>query len=203
MRRFRGTGVAALALTVLLVGSPTGGSAQAVRAGFWLEGAAGTGTVRNTCAGCPGVTVGFGSTFQIRAGGALNSRVLVGVEVFTLRTPSVRLAAGVTPVEAVNVSAAPVVIWYVGSSGFFLKGGVGLARGTFTVESDGVPVTTDRIGSGLTFGVGFDIGIVRWLALTANLATYVTAVGDVQVEDRLVDDVIATVYEAGVGITIR
>lgn len=195
---------ASLAAAAALLVAPAETRAQAVRSGFWLEAAAGTGTVRNTCAGCPGVTVGFGSTYQIRAGGALNPRVLVGVEAFSLRTSELRLASGVSPVEAENVSIAPVVIWYVGRSGFFLKGGAGLARGRFTVESGGTDaVTTERTGSGLTFGVGFDIGVVRWLAVTANLATYVTAIGDVRVEGQLVDDVIATVYEAGVGITLR
>jgi hypothetical protein len=64
-------------------------------------------------------------------------------------------------------------------------------------------VTTERTGSGLTFGMGFDIGVFSWLALSGNLGTYVTAVGDVHVNGTVVDDIIATVYEAGVGLTLR
>ena len=43
----------------------------------------------------------------------------------------------------------------------------------------------------------------RRIALTANLATYVTAVGDIVLPTRRVDDVIATIYELGIGFTIR
>ncbi len=175
-------------------------SGQGIRDGFWLEVTGGQGTVRNTCAGCPGVTVGFGSTTALRVGGALNSRVLVGVEILSLESPRVTLRPGVSPVEAENLSLVPVVLWYVGGSGFFLKAGAGLARGSYTAGSR---QTTSKTGSGLTFAVGFDVPIMRWFAFTANLGTYVTAIGDVVIDGDLVDDVIATVYEAGFGITLR
>jgi hypothetical protein len=51
--------------------------------------------------------------------------------------------------------------------------------------------------------VGFDIPIARWLALTANLGTNVMSVGDVDVNGTVVDDIIATIYEVGVGVTLR
>jgi hypothetical protein len=180
-------------------------SAQAGRNGFWLEGMVGTGTVRNTCAGCPGVTVGYGSAYHVRAGGSLNPRVHLGLELFAMVASDFRPGPGAAPVDAENASLAPIVLWYVGRSGFFLKAGAGLARGTFTVKSseDTEPLTIERTGSGLTFGVGFDMKLASWLALTANLGTYVTAIGDVSVNDTLVDDIIATVYEAGVGLTLR
>jgi hypothetical protein len=137
-------------------------------------------------------------------GGSLSPRVLVGLEVFSLYSSELVFSPGVAPVEAENGSLAPIVIWYVGRSGFFLKSGVGLAQGTFTVRSPtGAAVTTERVGSSFTFGVGFDIALSRWVALTANLGTYVTAIGDVIVDTAIIDDVIATVYEAGVGITLR
>lgn len=199
----RGGTLAATLLLSLLATSE--GAAQAGRQGFWLEGMVGTGTVRNTCAGCPGVTVGYGSAYHVRAGGSLNPRVHLGVEAFLLATSDFRPGPGAAPVDAENMSLAPIVLWYVGRSGFFLKAGAGLARGTFTVKSgqDGETVTLERTGSGLTFGIGLDMRLASWLALTANLGTYVTAIGDVQVNDTLVDDIIATVYEAGVGLTIR
>lgn len=189
----------------MLLLTTTEASAQAGRRGFWLEGMVGTGTVRNTCAGCPGVTVGYGSAYHLRVGGSLNPRVHLGVEVFLMQTSDFRPGPGTEPVDAENASLAPIVLWYVGRSGFFLKAGAGLARGTFTVESSegAEPLTIERTGSGLTFGVGFDMRLASWLAVTANLGTYVTAIGDVRVNDTLVDDIIATVYEAGVGFTIR
>lgn len=196
--------MACLGGLMLLLGLTADARGQSVRSGLWLEGARGTGTVRNTCAGCEGVSVGYGSTYHVRLGGALNPRVLLGLEVFSLHSTDLVLAGGAGPVDSRNTSVSPIVIWYVGGDGFFLKGGAGLSRGTFSVESPaGALVETDRIGSGLTFGVGFDMGLTSWLGLSADLSTYVTAVGDVDVSGSLVDDVIATVYHVGLGLTIR
>ena len=201
----RGGSAGAVAWMVLACVAPGVLAAQGpARSGFWLEGAIGTGTVRNSCHACGYVTVAYGSADYFRIGGALSPRVLVGLEVFALSSSDLTLAPGAAPVEAENGSIAPIVIWYVGRSGFFLKGGAGLARGSFLVRTaSGQAITTKRMGSSLTFGVGFDIGIARWLALTANLGTYVTAIGDVEVDGTPVDDLIATVYEAGVGIALR
>jgi hypothetical protein len=191
-------------LAALLVSAHAASAQGGLRSGFWLEGSTGTGTVRNTCAGCPGITVGYGSSSHVRIGGSLNRRLLVGMELFALRSSKITLASGQPPVEAENISLGPVVIGYVGRSGFFLKGGAGLTRGTYTVRPElGEPVTTERTGSGLTFGVGLDLKLLRWLAMTVTLDTYVAAVGDVYVEDVLVDDIIATMYEAGIGLTLR
>ncbi|MDH3206195.1 MAG: outer membrane beta-barrel protein [Gemmatimonadota bacterium] len=205
MMNIDGMGIPIVVALIALSCTTHDATAQgAVRGGLWLEGGVGTGTVRNTCSGCQNVTVAYGPSNLLRAGGALSPRVLVGIEIFVLRSSDLVLAPGAAPVESENGTLGPIVIWYVGRSGFFLKGGAGLARGTFTVESTpGEPVTTERTGSSLTFGVGFDIGIMRWFALTANLGTHVSAIGDVHVDGIVIDDVIATVYEVGLGITLR
>lgn len=190
---------------VVLFCAPAESSAQSgVRRGFWVEGARGTGTVRNTCGGCDELIVGYGSADFLRVGGSLSDRFLLGVEIFAMNTSDLVLAPGATPVEAENGSVMPIAIWYVGQSGFFLKGGAGLARGTFSVRTeDAGTVTTERTGSALTYGLGFDIGVARWLALTASVGSNVMAIGDVRVDGTVVDDVIATVYEASIGITLR
>jgi hypothetical protein len=59
------------------------------------------------------------------------------------------------------------------------------------------------MGSALTFGVGFDVGLWSWLAVTADVSTYIASVGDVTVGSMLVDDIIATVYQASVGLALR
>jgi hypothetical protein len=190
----------------VLWGAADGAYAQErVRSGFWMEAAKGTGTVRNTCAaGCEGVTVAYGPTYHFRAGGSVGSRVLVGVELFSHRAPKLVLAPGVSAVDAHSGSLTPVVLWYVGESGFYLKGGAGLNQGTYTVRPPtGDPITTERLGTGLTFGVGLDLGLGDRFALTANFDSFVNAVGDVSVDGTLVDDIIATVYEVGIGIVLR
>jgi hypothetical protein len=194
-----------IAVMVLLVAASHDAAGQAsARSGFWLEAGWGAGTVRSACSACPSVTVAYGTSTHLRAGTALSARALLGLEFFALHSTDLVLADGTPPVDAENGSIAPVVIWYVGRSGLFLKGGVGLARGTFTVRStSGEPVTTERTGSAITFGVGFDLGVARRFALTANLGMNVAAIGDIDVDGTVADDVVATVYEAGVGITLR
>lgn len=202
---------ARLALSLVVVGSLLSGATaevhaqERVRSGFWMEAAKGTGTVRNTCAGgCEGVTVAYGPTYHVRAGGALGSRVLVGLELFSHRANRLVLAPGVSAVDAHSGSLTPVVLWYVGESGFYLKGGAGLNQGTYTVRPPtGDPITTERLGTGLTFGVGLDLGLGDRFALTANFDSFVNAVGDVSVDGTLVDDIIATVYEVGIGLVLR
>jgi hypothetical protein len=196
---------AAVLLWIALLG--TAGRAdgqQGVRSGLWLEGSVGTGTVRNGCGGCPGVTSGNGGTDYLRAGHSVAPRVLVGVELFALGASDLVLGTASAPVDTEKRSIGPMVMWYVGRSGFFLRGGAGLARGTFNVRTAaGETVTTKRTGSSLTYGIGFDIGVLPWVALTASLGSNVMAIGNVTVDATVVDDIIATIYEVGVGVTLR
>ncbi len=69
--------------------------------------------------------------------------------------------------------------------------------------ASGTPGSTERSGLAITFGIGYDLAVARRFALTANLGMNVTAIGDVPLDGTSVDDVIATVYEAAVGITLR
>lgn len=198
---------ASAAAAILLMAAAGGLSAQrAPRTGFWLEGGTGTGTIRSsgstTARG--DVTVAYGRSTHLRVGAAVSPRVLLGVELFTLDSNDLPLEQGNPGVDAQNGVVGPVVLWYAGSSGLFLKAGVGVARGTFSARSaTGQVVSDKRTGSALSFDVGFDIDVARWLALTANLGTYIMAIGDVSVENASVDDLVATVYEAGIGLTLR
>jgi hypothetical protein len=192
-------------VTVLFAGWTTGAWAQRpTRSGFWIENGVGTGAARNACSGCEETTVAYGSASHVRLGGALSHNVLLGLEVFAFDGRNVLLTSDGSPVEAENASIAAIALWYPGGSAVFLKGGAGLARGTFSVtSSEGDVVTTHGTGSGLTFGLGLDVPVFRWFALTANFGTYVAAIGDIELDGAVVDDVIATIYEAGLSLTIR
>lgn len=195
---------ATLALACVLAAAQEASGQAAPRGGFWLEGGSGWGTVRSACSACAAATVAYGTSSHVRVGGTLSPRVLLGLELFALSSSDLVLSEGSAPVDAENGSLAPVAIWYTGGGGLFLKGGVGLARGTFTVRpTPGQIATTRRSGLAITFGIGFDVRLLSWLALTANLGTYVTAIGDIPLDGGVVDDVVATVYEAGVGLTLR
>jgi hypothetical protein len=195
------TALLSLGVWATLAGSASG--QRPARSGLWLENGVGSGTARNACSGCESVTAAYGSASHLRAGVGLTARVLIGIEVFAFNSKDAAISAGGDPLEAENVSIAPIVIWYAGDSGFFVKGGVGLAKGTFTVRTPSGETTARGTGSGMTFGIGFDVPVLSWLALTANLGTYVAAIGDVRLGSTVVDDVIATLYEAGVSVTLR
>lgn len=174
------------------------------RTGFWFELSSGPGAVRIGCGGCAEVTVAGGTTGDIRFGGTLSDKVLLGVEIFGFTDERFGFAAHDTSITAENSSLNAVVLWYPWHGGVFLKGGVGLAGGRFTVQADtGQGAVNEGNGVGLTFGVGFDLPISRRFALSANAAAFITAIGDVRVQGVVVDDVIPTMYQLGVGLVLR
>lgn len=172
---------------------------------FWLETGGGTGTTRIACSTCPDLTIMYGESSYLRMGGSLSDRILLGVETFTLLDKRVlHPNSGDTSAVIENESIAPIVMWYPWKGGVFVKGGVGLAHGAFTVRRSSVDsVVTEGWGSGLTFGAGFDMPIRKWLSITANIGIYYTALGDVTVQGTSFEDLIATMYNANFAITIR
>jgi hypothetical protein len=171
---------------------------------LWFELGSGPGWVRTPCGSCTDVTVANGSIGYLRVGGTISHKVFLGVETFGFTDETFGFAANDTSIVANNATLAPVVLWYPWRGGVFLKGGVGLATGTFTVTPDSSPVLeTTGIGVGLTLGVGFDLPISRRFALTANAAAYITAIGDITISGYFVDDVIAEVYQVNLGFTVR
>jgi hypothetical protein len=190
------------ALAALATGR--GAAQRPHRTGFWLELGSGPGAVRIGCGGCADVTLAGGTTGMLRLGGVLSDKVLLGVEAFGFTDERFGLAANDTSVTADNSSLAAVVLWYPWRSGIFLKGGVGVAGGQFTVKADtGQGAVNEGTGVGLTFGFGFDLPVSRRFALTADAAAYITAIGDVRVHGVLVDDVIPTMYQLSVGVVWR
>jgi hypothetical protein len=166
------------------------------RGGLWGELGFGPGLVRVACAGCTNVVSGNGHTSHLRIGGTASDRVIIGFEAFAL--------FGVSTSRAETATAGAIVLWYPGRRGLFFKGGVGIAAGQYAIPTSPTEAdTATGVGIGLTFGTGWDWSISRKFAITANLGAYVTAVGDIVLTGRRVDDVIATMYQASVGFTFR
>ncbi len=175
------------------------------RRGLWVETGLGTGVARVGCSACTDVSVVYGRTGWIRIGTSLSQRVLVGAELFGFddRFPD-EPAETADPMEARNASIMGSVLWFPSGSGFFLTGGLGLARGTFTVTPpDGPPVMTRRTGSGLAFGMGLDLPVFRYFAITLDLGARLAAIGDIALPGAPIDDVIASTYHAGIAFTVR
>lgn len=200
--RGAGWALAALALAAIM---PRVGSAQRPhRSGLWIELGSGPAAVRVACGGCSHVTVAGGSGGQLRIGGVLSDRVLIGVEAFGFTDEAFVFNGGDASVVAETGMLAAVVLWFPWRSGAFLKGGVGLADGTFTATpTGGSALVTEGLGVGLTFGLGYDLPVSRKFAVTANAAAFITAIGDIVLPAGLVDDVIATMYVFTIGVTVR
>ena len=178
------------------------------RRGLWGEFGGGPGYVRIACSGCTDVVGATGATSYVRIGGVISRNVVIGFEVFSLLDDAFGFAPQDSGATAETGTAAIIILWYPGSHGVYFKGGVGAAFGQFSipVDSAGGIVAADTStggGMGLTFGVGWDIAISRKFALTANAATFVTALGDVVAGGRRVDDLIASMYQISIGFTIR
>ncbi len=97
-----------------------------------------------------------GINFQLRAGGTLSQRLLIGGEIngFTKSENDVTLTV---------TQIGPIVQFYPSAQGgFFLKGGLGLS----TIEVDVGSFNFEEEGFGLTLGLGFDARVGRNFALT-------------------------------------
>lgn len=177
------------------------------RSGLWGELGSGAGHVRIACSSCTDAFGANGTTGHVRIGGVISDHVLIGFEVFSLLDKAFAVSPEDSAATAETGTAAIIIMWYPGRRGLFFKGGIGAAFGQFSIPTDSAGTiqadTSQGGGIGLTFGLGWDFAISRKFAFTANAATYVTALGDVVLAGRRVDDLIATTYQASVGFTIR
>jgi hypothetical protein len=174
------------------------------RRGMWGELGSGLAAVRVGCGGCTDVQFSGGQGGWLAIGGTLSHHILLGVEAFGFTDETFGFTEGDTSLVASNATLAMTVTWYPGSSAFFLKGGAGLAAGNFAVAPDtGAVIETEGVGVGLTFGFGYDIPISRKFALTLIANLYLTAIGDIKIQNNFVDDVIAEVYQVALGFTFR
>jgi len=184
--------------------SPLGAQAQS-RSGLWLEAGGGTGAIRIGCASCLEPIALYGNSAYIRVGGTVSRKVLLGLETFTLTDRTFALSNGDSSVVVKNTMFAPVALWYPWAGGTYVKFGVGIASTDISAPAvEGRPaIVSDGIGSGLTFGAGFDIPLSKRFALTVNGGVYYSALGDIGVNGSVIDDVITTMYNVNFAVTIR
>jgi hypothetical protein len=123
------------------------------RQGFWINFGVGAGSLG--CDDC-GDDRETGTNAQLRMGGTLSQRLLIGGEAnfWTKSDGDLTLSTG---------NFGPVILFYPSANGgFFLKGGLGLSNtslefGSFTIEDNGI---------GVTLGLGYDARVGRKFALT-------------------------------------
>ena len=186
-------------LAALLLGTvATPAAAQAHREGWWAEASGGYGYLRVGTA-ADEVQRTTGASFYVRAGYQIAHNVSFGLE-------ATRFYASVDTAN-VYVDGATFIVLFNPSSHLplYLHGGVGISDGRLIVD---VPVqqkfAAQGTGVGLSFGAAYDIRVGRHLAITPAVQTHIAALGDFHFTPTTVaNDVIATAYQVGVGITWR
>lgn len=120
-----------------------------VREGFFIGLGIGGGSFG--CSACSGRESGLSG--QLKLGGTLNSRWLVGVEsnAWTKEESGARLTHA-------NVSAM-AQFYPAATNGFFLRGGIGVSSLEVRVSSGGTSLTARESGLGLTAGLGYDVRV--------------------------------------------
>ena len=137
-----------------------GGGPQA-REGFWIGFGLGYGSADRSCdrAACQQDRVGSITGF-LKLGGTLNPRVLAGVEgnVWSKKEEGVSNLLG-------NLTATATFYPFV-SSGFFVKGGVGLSyasretrTGTRLNQPVDAKIKFSSVGAGVLAGLGYDLRV--------------------------------------------
>jgi hypothetical protein len=154
----------ALLLLTLALGAPSFAAAQRpqTRAGFWISGGVGVGSLDLACDGCD-TDRETGATAMLAMGGTVSRGVLIGgvIEAWAKEIEGVDLSVG-------HVSG--VLYWYPQpTSGLFLKGGVGIGG----YSADAGPLgDQDDSGLGLHAGLGYDIRVGRNLSLTPAVGIF-------------------------------
>jgi hypothetical protein len=180
-------------------------AAQSVRNDVWLEASTGTGGIFFNCSACESPIRTFGESVHFRIGGKLSDRVLLGFEVYSLISKTFQPTGG-NEIREVEISSfAPVVIWYPWRYGLFLKGGFGFSRGEVeTAATEETPaIIATGIGSGMSVGAGIDLPIFKYVAVSLQAGIFIGALGDVTVDDTVIDDLISTSYSLSVGLVLR
>lgn len=192
-----------LILGTFLIGValPSTATAQE-RQGFWFNVSGGVGSATVTCDDCDSDRE-TGGVFGFRLGGSLSERVLVGGEV-NFWAKSYDIEPGVKGTfNLYNVSGT--LTYYPTGSGFFVKGGAGLAGADVDVEAEGTTITID-VGTGFGFiaGAGYDIPISRRWSITPGVNFSYGQLGDTTIAgEPFINNWKQNSIDFTIGITFR
>lgn len=173
------------------------------RTGLWIEVGAGPGLLRIGRSSSDRIISANVEGGFLRVGGTISDNVLLSWESGGFNNESFWFGGTDTSIVAEMAYTGIAVMWYPGRTGLFLKGSVGFAQGTFTVPTAARADTLEGNGVGLAIGAGWDWSLSRKYALTVNVASFVTALGDLVLPSERVDDVIGTTYQLMLSFTFR
>jgi hypothetical protein len=144
------------------------------RHGFWIGLGGGVGSAKATCDDCGSSNRETGVAGYLKLGGTINEGVLLGVESNIWS----KTQEGVT-VNFYN-AAATLTFYPQPTSGFFVKGGVGLSF-LDTQIRDGTTTVTVDLGDGLgvILGAGYDVRVGKNISITPAVNFWYGKPGDV------------------------
>ena len=169
-----------LTFGIVLFASPLAwaGHPQA-RQGFWIGFGVGYGSAGVNCDDCGGEREGsFTGSFKL--GGTLSDKVLLGVE----SNGWLKEQEGVT--LTLGSFTGTVTFYPQASSGFFLKGGVGLSYISTDFKDGSLSVSVSKAGWGVLAGAGYDIRVGRNISITPAVNYYYGKPGDLDFEGETV-----------------
>jgi hypothetical protein len=176
--------VIGMAVAALWAGVPSAAAAQ-TREGFYFGLGGGIGSATASCDQCDDDDRKNGGAGYVKAGWALNPHVAIGGElnVWAHREDA---ADGDAWLYMYNASAT-ITLYPSATSGFFVKGGAGVAYLDTDLEvSDRVFELELGRGPGFVAGIGYDIQVGR-IAITPALNVWGGRIGEVKARGRGVD----------------
>ena len=135
------------------------------RQGFWIGFGGGYGSADVSCDACDNGGREGSFTGFLKLGGTLNKRVLLGVE----GNAWVKEQDGLT--LSLGSFTGTVTFYPQASSGFFLKGGVGVSY-VDTTFREGSLSAIGRTGWGVLAGIGYDLRVGRNISITPSVNFY-------------------------------
>lgn len=173
------TVIGVVVLGVLLVAP---GSARAQnRSGGWVGFGGGVGSAGLTCDDCDSTDRETGGVAYVNAGVTMSPKLLLGAE-FNLWTKKYVDAdfGGEAQVNFYNLLATAT--FYPSTSGFFVKGGAGVAFFDTDIKDSGLSLTLDMgKGLGVIGGAGIDVPMGR-IVITPAVNYWYASTGDLKYE---------------------
>lgn len=150
---------------VLLASSSAWAGHPQERQGFWIGFGGGYGSAYGEadCQDCDGGDREGSFTGFLKLGGTLNDRVLLGVE----GNAWVKEQDGLT--LTLGSFTGTVTFYPQASSGFFLKGGVGLSYVDTEFGDGSLSVSASKTGWGVLAGLGYDLRVGRNISITPSV----------------------------------
>jgi hypothetical protein len=168
------------------------------REGFWIGLGAGYGLASVSIDGSSGGDRENSFTGYLKLGGTLNQQVLLGVE----SNAWVKAQDDVT--VTLGSIAGTLTFYPKATSGFFLKGGVGLSYMSTEVAVAGTRFAVRKTGWGVLAGLGYDVRVGRNISITPSFNFYYGKPGDISVAGEVaLPGWRQNVLDFGVGVTFH